>query len=79
MLREMQTYIWDGSIEKMVALAFAALSVLAAFYAHAVLSRMTRRTQSTDKQFGAEVDPWMTEARRKFAKHRLGRGDKAKL
>lgn len=79
MLREMQAYIWDGSVEKMVALALSALSVLAAFYAHAVLTRMTRRTQFTDKQFGAEVDPWMTEARRNFARDRLGRGDKAKL
>jgi hypothetical protein len=80
MLREMQSYIWDGSAAKTVALVFAILSVFAAFYAHFVLTRLTRRTQFADKQFGAEVDPWMTEARRNYAKDKLvGRSGKAKL
>lgn len=80
MLRDVQTYIWDGSASGMVALVFAVLSVLAAFYAHAVLNRMTRRTGFAGKQFGAAVDPWMAEARRSYAKQKLvGRRDKGEL
>ncbi len=73
MLREVQTYIWDGSASGTVALVFAVLSVLVAFYAHAVLNRMTRRAPFDGKQFGVVVDPWMAEARRSYAKQKLAR------
>ena len=68
---DIQSYIWDGSALGMVALVFALLSVLAAFYAQTLLSQMTRRTPYAAKQFGAEVDPWMAEARQSYAKEKL--------
>ena len=79
-MRDVQTYIWDGSASGMVALVFALLSVLAAFYAQVVLTRITRRTRFAGKQFGVVVDPWIAEARRSYAKEKLtGRRGKGEL
>jgi hypothetical protein len=70
MLREMQSYIWDGSVAGTVAIAFSILSVFAAIYAYYVLDRLTRRTRYADK-YNAAVDPWMLEARRSYAREKL--------
>ena len=70
MLREMQSYIREGSVAGTVALALSVLSVLAATYTYYALNRLMRRTVYADK-FNAAVDPWMLEARRSYPKENL--------
>jgi hypothetical protein len=71
MFRELENLFWDGSLSKLFAVFSAAIGLVFAFYVTARVNRLTERQKYLGKELNAEIGPWLTEVKRKYAAQHL--------